>query len=46
MLNQVQQTAGIAAQEIATKSKGKDLPSQKKCWLGIGLGNGYVIQIW
>ncbi|AFR02824.1 hypothetical protein [Pectobacterium brasiliense] len=46
MLNRAQKTAGIAIQKIATKSKGKTLPSQKKRWLGIGLGNRAINQIW
>ncbi|WP_249686922.1 hypothetical protein [Pectobacterium polaris] len=46
MLNRAQKTVGIAIQKIATKSKGKHLPSQKKRWLGIGLGNRAISQIW
>ncbi|MFJ5431103.1 hypothetical protein ACIPUP_18360 [Pectobacterium actinidiae] len=46
MLNRAQKTAGIAAQETATKSKGKALPSQKKRWLGIGLEKRVINQIW
>ncbi|WCG84561.1 hypothetical protein [Pectobacterium sp. A5351] len=46
MLNRTQKMADAAVQKIATTSKGKTLPSQKKRWLGIGLGNDAVTQIW
>ncbi|MEL7628810.1 hypothetical protein AAGW04_07370 [Pectobacterium aroidearum] len=46
MLNRTQKMAGIALQEIAAESKGKCQPNQKKRWLGIGLGNDAVTQIW